>query len=64
MAAESIVEDVQNTSLTSGVSPIVTNDSGPGNPEFSDTSLPYTELDEATICWLMTYGNPSWQHPN
>ena len=60
-AAEPIVEYVQNTSSTSGVSPMVTNGSG---PEFFDNSLPYTELDEATIFWLMFYDNPFWQPPD
>jgi hypothetical protein len=62
MAVESIVEDVQNTNLTSFVPPIATNDSGHGIPEFSDN--PYAELDEAMIFWLMTYGNSFWQPPN
>lgn len=60
-AAESIVEYVQNTSSASGVSPMVTNGSGPGNPEFFDNSLSYAELDEATISWPMNYGNYFWQ---
>ena len=55
MAVESIVEDVQNTSSTSGVPLTVTNNSGPGNPEFFDNL--YAELDEVTNNFWLAYRN-------